>query len=332
MSPADMAGWAATAERAGFESVWVTEAFWDAIVPLSLMSRTTERVRLGTACAIVGRHPHPAQMAWVGIDDVSDGRLVLGLADGPSGPNSSWWGTRTVAPARRMREHIELLRLMFSAHSGRTIDYEGNEYLVHGFQRWVKPRRERIPILVGATQPSMLRLAGELADGYVAAALNAPAHFREVVWPSIEHGMAHAGRSRRDLEVASVRICSVAERRDHARQMAKTTIAFYAGIAPRLAEVLDHCGYATERAAVEAAFLAGDITRAASRVPEGAVDAVAIAGTPDEARTQLAEFGADFDTVILYPPTFGLEKGQIEENHRAIVETFAPDPVMATAT
>jgi alkanesulfonate monooxygenase SsuD/methylene tetrahydromethanopterin reductase-like flavin-dependent oxidoreductase (luciferase family) len=324
MSPLRMAEWAATAERAGFESVWVTEAFWDAIVPLTLMTQTTSRVRLGTACAIVARHPYPAQMAWTGIDELSQGRLVLGLADGPSGPNASWWGVRPESPVQRMREHVELLRLMLSSRSG-SVDYEGAYYKLAAFQRYAVPKRERIPILIGATRPSMLRLAGEIADGYVAAALNSIAHFHDVVLPSLEDGLARAGRRREDLELAAVRICSVADDAQRAREVARKTIAFYAGIAPRLAEVLDHEGFGAERRELEAAFEVGDVSGATACIPDEAVDRLAIAGTPDVCRERLAVFSREFDTVILYPPTFGLEQAEIEENHQAVIATFSSE-------
>jgi alkanesulfonate monooxygenase SsuD/methylene tetrahydromethanopterin reductase-like flavin-dependent oxidoreductase (luciferase family) len=329
MSPVEMAQWAATAEQAGFESVWVTEGYWDAVVPLTLMTQTTTRVRLGAACAIVGRHPYPAQLAWAGIESASRGRLVLGLADGPSGPNSSWWGGRPSDPVRRMREHLELTRLMLTTHSGRVADFHGNHYTVERFQRWVPPERDHIPILLGATQPGMLRLAGEVADGYVAAALNSPAHFHEVVRPNLELGLERSGRSIDDLEVAAVRICSVADNAARAREVARTTIAFYAGIAPRLADVLDHEGFSLERREIENAFRLGGVSAAAAFVPEAAVERLAIAGTPAQCKDQFTALGADLDTVILYPPALGLDKREMEESYHAVVETFAPHALVA---
>jgi len=323
LSPPEMAQWAARAELAGFESVWVTEGNWDAVVPLSLMTQTTTHVRLGAACAIVGRHPFPAQLAWAGIDSASRGRLVLGLGDGPSGANASWWGARPADPVRRMREHVELLRSMLGAHTGGAFDFHGDYYSVERFTRWERPERERIPILLGATQPRMLRLAGELADGYVAAALNSPAHFREVVRPNLERGLRASRRSKSQFEVATLRICSVAEDGARAREVARSTIAFYAGIAPKLAEVLDHEGFTLERAQIETAFRSGGASAAAAYVPAAAIERLAIAGTPEECREQLDDFGTDYDTVILYPPTLGLGKQELEHTLQALIETFA---------
>jgi alkanesulfonate monooxygenase SsuD/methylene tetrahydromethanopterin reductase-like flavin-dependent oxidoreductase (luciferase family) len=331
MSPVEMARWAAHAEAAGFESVWVTEAYWDAVVPLALMTQTTSHVRLGAACAIVGRHPYPSQLAWAGLDAASEGRLVVGLADGPSGPNSNWWGARAREPVRRMREHLELTRLMLSTHSGQVADFHGEYYEVDGFQRWKAPQRDRIPMLIGATQPAMLRLAGELADGYVAAALNSVTHFHDIVRPNLEEGLALSGRSLRDIEVACARICSVADDPARAREIARLTIAFYAGIAPRLADVLEHEGYARERRDVETRFERAGLVAAAAAVPEAAVERLAIAGTPAESREQLAQLAADFDTVILYPPSLGLQKREAEECHEAVLETFGSRRLIGAA-
>lgn len=322
MTPSEMAGWARRAEDSGFESVWVTEAFWDVLVPLTLMASDTSKVRIGTACAIVSRQPHIAQLGFTGLDQVSGGRLVLGLADGPSGPNSDWHGPQPERPARRMREHVELIRLMIEAHSGKQVGYHGDYYDIGSFSRWAVPVRDSIPILLGVMSPAMCRLAGDIADGYIGAALNSSRHFDEVVAPNIRAGRARSGRDGVPFEFASVRICSVSEDGRRAREVAKRTIAFYAGIAPALGAVLDHHGYANVRRKCEKAVAAWDFDKAAAAIPDEVVDITAVAGTPDEARDRLAEYGQGLDTVILYPPSLGLDKAEIEEAHTALLETF----------
>lgn len=322
MTPDEMAAWARRAEERGFESVWVTEAFWDALVPLTLMAKATTRVRLGTACAIVSRQPHVAQLGFAGVDRVSGGRLVLGLADGPSGPNSDWHGVRPKSPAKRMREHVELMGLMIAAHSGKQIEFHGDYYDITSFGRWAVPARDSIPVLLGVMTPVMCRLSGEIADGYIGAALNSNRYFDDIVAPNIQEGRARAGREASPFEFASVRICSISEDGQRAREVAKQTIGFYAGIAPALGAVLDHHGFAEVRRSCERAIAAWDFHAAAAAIPDDVVDIVAVAGTPDEARDRLAEYERGLDTVILYPPSLGLEKGEIEEAHVALVETF----------
>lgn len=325
LTPQEVAAWAVTAERAGFESVWVPEAFWDVIVPLTLIAQATSRIRIGAATALAGRPPHLLHLAMSGIDAVSAGRLSVGLSHGPTGPNEGWYGGRPEKPVRRMREYVEVLRLMLQSYVG-PIDYSGEYFELVGYQKWVEPIRESLPILVGGSGPQMIRLSGRVADGFIGAALNSPKFFHEVVQPNLEVGLATSGRQRDDFELASVRICCVNADGDEARRRAKHQLAFYIGIAPALATVLDLHGFSRVREAVAEAFLGGDLPGAIAKIPDDVVGFLAIAGTPQECRDQIKSYEGTLDTILLYPPSIGHSKEMVVENHRLVVETFG-DPV-----
>jgi alkanesulfonate monooxygenase SsuD/methylene tetrahydromethanopterin reductase-like flavin-dependent oxidoreductase (luciferase family) len=320
-SPVEMASWAVSAEKKGFDSVWVNESTYDVIVPLTIIGHATSRVRLGAACAIVGRPPHVAQLAISGLEQVSGGRLCPAFSDGPSGPNRSWFGPRPRSSLKRMREYIEVLRLMLSAHDGEAVRYEGEYYQVENYRRLSAPVRDTVPLLVGASGPRMIELAGALADGIVAPALNCRAFFDEIAFPGVAAGLAT--RPTCQFERASVRICSVDDDADRARARAKRQIAFYVGIAPSLARMLDLLGFAAERSEVEAAFLAGDVDAATALVPEASIEDLVFAGTPAECRAQLDDFADGLDTVILYPPAAGLNKQESDRAHAALLDAFA---------
>ncbi len=79
------------AEEANFDSIWVTELWRDAFVPLTAMAMATERIRLGSAVALtMARSPVLMELAAAGVDELSKGRLVLGIGAGPRAFNESW--------------------------------------------------------------------------------------------------------------------------------------------------------------------------------------------------------------------------------------------------
>src|ERR1700684_584645 len=101
------------AERVGVDSIWVPE-FWayDAFTPLAAIAAKTERVRLATGIAQLGaRTPAMLAMSAMSLQNISDGRFVLGI--GTSGPQvmEGWHGVEFSRPARRTRETIDIIRM-----------------------------------------------------------------------------------------------------------------------------------------------------------------------------------------------------------------------------
>lgn len=321
-TPKDMVAYACRAETAGFDSVWVNEGVLDFIVPLALMAEATSRIRLGSACAIVGRHPHVTQLALSGLDAASGGRIVPAFSDGPSGANRSWYGPRPARPIRRMHEFIELLRAMLAAVGGE-LEYTGEYFQIERYRRLSTPVRETIPLLVGATKPRMIRLAGEIADGWIAPALNCRTFFDEIAFPQLDAGLATSSLERTGFERASVRICSVADDEGIARARAARQIAYYVGIAPLLAEMLDLVGLGVARRRIEAAWNDGGLEAAAAAVPDQAIDLLATTGTPCQCRQSLNEFARGLDTVVLYPPVSGLSQEEISDAMSALIAAVA---------
>jgi alkanesulfonate monooxygenase SsuD/methylene tetrahydromethanopterin reductase-like flavin-dependent oxidoreductase (luciferase family) len=222
-----------------------------------------------------------------------------------------------------MREYIELLRLMLSAYEGETVAYTGEYYRVDEYRRLSKPVRKDVPLLVGATGRRMLELAGQIADGVVAPALNCRQFLEQVVFPNILAGRAAIGKPTAGFRLASVRICSTDDDADVARTRARRQIAYYVGIAPSLATMLDLIGRPDERASVEDAFRNGDLEHAATLLSDDAVDELALSGTAYECRAQLTRFSKGLDTVILYPPGVGLSKTESDQAHAAVLDAFA---------
>ena len=168
------------AERRGFDGLWVNdhlqspgrvkgEPAFDALVTLSALAALTERARLGVAVLSASYRPAPlaAKMATI-LDVVSGGRLVVGLGAGSDVPEHRAYGVPFDPPGRRteaLRDALEVMRAMFEHPAGAEVP--GTLAGAPNQPPPVQPGGP--PIWLAAHRPRLLRLAGERADGIVAA-------------------------------------------------------------------------------------------------------------------------------------------------------------------
>ena len=127
--PRELGEAARLAEAAGFESVWATE-FYDrsATVALAAMAHATTTIELGSAIAYAfGRTPVVLAAEARDLDELSDGRLTLGLGTGTRRMQREWHGLDGEHPASRMEELVPLLRQIWRLHEG-PLDHEGRFY------------------------------------------------------------------------------------------------------------------------------------------------------------------------------------------------------------
>ncbi len=307
------------AEAQGFASIWVPEAWRDAFVPLTAIALQTSRVRIGTAIALaLARSPVLMEKAAASLDELSHGRLTLGIGPGPKAWNENWHNVTFHPPAAYIREYTEVLRLMWSAHSGRRISYAGTYLTITDYERFGRPYRERIPIYFGAVMPRFVRAAGATADGLCVASFHTARYLREVVHPNLAAGRTTAGPKQ---EVVTTVICAVDPDGDAARQRVKGQLAFYASI-PYYDVVLDLHAFGRDTTRIREAAQRGDHAGMVAGVSDEMVDQVAIAGTPQECRDQLARHEGLVDEVILTSPSFGLDRAEVVRNHHQLLAAF----------
>ena len=322
LTMADMVRFACQAEEAGFDSVWVTEAWREAFVPLTAIAMQTNRVRIGTAIALtMARSPVLMELAATAVDEIAQGRLILGIGPGPRAWNENWHAVRFYPPAAYVREYTEVLRLMWTAHSGKNVDYQGEHIQIREYRRFHRLYRDRIPIYFGAVMPKFLRATGAVADGLCVAACNTPRYIADVARRYMAEGMQESQREADTVGCMSLVICSVDKDRAKARDRAKRQIAFYTTF-PYYDIVLDQHDLAEEKTRIREAWARNDITEMVAGVSDQMVDLISIAGTPQECRQALSRYEGIVDEVSLYSPSFGLSREEVLTNHEAIMEAF----------
>ena len=191
-------------EEAGFDSIWVPDHLLfvphgttpDAWSLLSALAVRTERVLLGTSVSDPHRR-HPAVLAQTvaTVDRLSGGRVILGLGAGEA-MNLEPFGIEWDRPVSRLVEAIEIMRRLWS---GERLDFEGRFWRLKGAFLQIKPIR-RVPIYLGAHGPRMLRLTGQLADGWLPTPLTPELYRRRL--KVIEEAAREAGRSLSEIDTA----------------------------------------------------------------------------------------------------------------------------------
>jgi 5,10-methylenetetrahydromethanopterin reductase len=322
LSLAEQLKLAADGESAGADSLWSAELWRDGFVPLAAMSTVARRVRLGTAVAHFARTPLLTELSAMSMAELSGGRFILGLGTAPKTWNEDWHGLPYHRPVDRMREYIECVRLMWTSNPQHPISYEGNFYRIRDYRRLSAPALHRIPIYLAAVLPGMMQLAGSHADGILVNVLNTPRYFQDVVRPNVRQGLARSALSEKPFEWCAVKICSVNRNRKRARAFARNAIAFYSAI-PYFDAVLDPAGFKAQKERIRTLLAAGDVHGAIDAVTDDMVNALVLAGTPEDVHRQLEPFRNCFETLILLSPTFGADPSEIRENHEAFIDAFA---------
>jgi len=309
------------AEDAGFESVWHVQIQREPFVPLTAVAARTKRIRIGTGVATWAHQPVLAALMSASLSELAGGRFVLGLGAGPKEWNERFFGMTYDRPVDRMREYIETVRGVWSAHSGASFDYEGSMYKVEGFSRTVAQPYERIPIYLGTVQEKMLRLAGAIADGVLFNVFTTPRYVAEYAVPVLSEAAQKAGRSVEEMELAAVVTTAVHDDGAQARDWARRHLAFYSVI-PYFDVMFRLHGFEQEAAAVRAAAGRDDVNGMLAAVTDEMVDTFAIAGTPDQCRAKLASFD-NVRLVVFFSPSFQLGPDEIAANYDAILSCFA---------
>ena len=214
------------AEASGYDTVWLAdERFYREVYAcLALIAANTTRVRLGP-CATdpFVRHPALTAMAIATIDEVSDGRAVLGIGAGISG--FAELGIRPQKPARAIREAIELIRALLR---GEQVGVSGDVISFGSGRLSFAPLRREIPIYVASNGPLGQQAAGAVADGAIMEACGSVAEaaaFRS----EVERGETAAGRAKGTVRLVARLNACIADDGRRARDIVRPTVARYLG-------------------------------------------------------------------------------------------------------
>jgi len=289
------------AERLGYDSVWTAEAYGsDAATILGWLAQATSRIRLGSAILqMPARSPAMTAMTAATLDQLSGGRMILGL--GSSGPQvaEGWHGQRFGRQLQRTREYVAVVRMALARErvqfSGETLQLPLPDGPGKPLKLTIAPVQKRIPLLLAAIGPRNTALAAEVADGWIPM-LFSPEHVAEFR-PLLEQGFARAGGGKGfgDFEIAPTVSVMVDGDAAAARDAVRPLLALYVGgMGSRERNfynaLVRRYGFEAAAAEVQELYLDGRRDEAAAALPDELIDAVALCGPPDRVRDRLAVY------------------------------------------
>ena len=303
------------AEKLGMDVCWVAEA-WGADAPsaLGFLAARTERLLLGSGIIQLGtRSPVAIAQTAVTLSNMSGGRFLLGL--GASGPQviEGLHGVPFARPKARMRETTEIIRQVVAGEG--KISYQGAEFAIplpggEAVPMRLSIRAEHpIPIYYASLSPAMLRLTGELADGWLGTSF-VPEGAAQAYFAHLDTGLATSGRTRPDLDICQGAEVAFAADEDELRGMVasrKKELAFSlggmgSGSTNYYNGAYSRQGWAEVAAEIRQRWQSGDRDGAAGLVTDEMVLGTTLIGTEDMVAKRLRVWrDAGVDTVRFYP-------------------------------
>jgi len=328
LTAADQLDIARTAEELGYDSIWTAEAYGsDAATVLAWLAAGTSRIKLGSGIfQIPARSAAMTAMTAATIDELSGGRMLLGI--GSSGPQvaEGWHGQRFARQLQRTREYVAVVR---KALSRERLEFHGEtlELPLPGgpgkpLKLTIAPVQERIPIYLAAIGPKNTALAGEIADGWIPTFFS-PEHVSELQ-ALLQEGAQRSGRSLDGFDIAPTVNAYISDDREMARNLMRPVLALYiGGMGSRdqnfYNKLVQRYGFEAAAKEIQELYLDGKREEAGAAIPDELIDLVSLAGPRDVVRDRLAAFrDGGVGTLMITPMAFGADD-RIEQL-RAVAE------------
>jgi probable F420-dependent oxidoreductase len=322
----DMDRTARAAEDLGFSGLWTSETKHDAFLPLAIAANETHEIELGTSVAIAfSRSPmETAQPDW-DLQDLSDGRFVLGLGTQVKAHITRRFSMPWDRPTARLREYILALRAIWeSFQTEGPLQFEGEFYRHTLMTPFFNPgpiEQPEIPVYIAGVNTRLARLAGEICDGFHVHPFHSPEYVQQTVRPAIAEGAEEANRDAEQVVLATTAFVIAGENEKEAaeqRESVRAQISFYAST-PTYRTVLEAHGWE------EVGERLGKMAREKkwrempALVTDEMLAAFAVEAAPDEIGAALKErYEGLIDRVALYLP---FAAGERDEFWRAVVES-----------
>jgi coenzyme F420-dependent glucose-6-phosphate dehydrogenase len=228
---ADLLRFAVMAERAGFDSIAVSDHFqpWrhhggaapNAFVWLGALAASTTRAQIGTSVATPTFRYHPALVAQAAatVESLAPGRFFLGIGTGESMnevPLGIQWPDIKERFAR-LREAVDLMRRLWKEEF---VTFEGEYYKTKNATLYERPASGLVPLYIAGTGESAARLAGRLAQGFICTSGKGEELYTSTLIPAVQEG---ARKANRDVSAIDMLIeVKVSYDTDRQRAMADT--------------------------------------------------------------------------------------------------------------
>jgi 5,10-methylenetetrahydromethanopterin reductase len=299
--PAEFTRACALVEELGFEHLWIPDErfFRDLTVEMTLAASATKRITIGSAVTDPYiRHPALTATMMASLDELSGGRIVVGIGAGISGFKAL--GVKQERPQLAIREAIALMRRLWR---GERMTFEGKTTRFVDSKLDFTPLRPDIPVWIAGRGPAVLQLAGEVGDGAMVGALASEPGLKYAN-ARIDAGVQKAGRDGKGPLRALWLHTAVAEDGQRARDAVRTIVV---GVLVSSRESLPEIGVPIPEELMKS--LEGvtygvhepSMQRVAKSLGDDVLQHFSVAGDPSEVRARmngLAALGVDHVAIV----------------------------------
>ncbi len=274
-------------EALGYRTLWIPDErfFRDVVATLAVTANATSTIGIGTSVTDPFiRHPALTAQWTASLDELSNGRMHIGIGAGFSG--FSALGIDRVRPAKAIREMVELMRELWS---GAVVDFQGELVQFRNARLDFEPLRDRIPCYIAGRGPLVLRLAGEIGEGVIIGSLAAEAGI-SFAFENIDQGLASSGRNREDIDIAIWLHTAVFPDREQAREAVRMIVV---GVLLSSRPVLSRFGVTLDdplKVALDGVRYIQDspeLMKVARMLSDDLVDQFSVAGPPEEVAARI---------------------------------------------
>jgi alkanesulfonate monooxygenase SsuD/methylene tetrahydromethanopterin reductase-like flavin-dependent oxidoreductase (luciferase family) len=267
------------ADELGFDSTYTIQvAGRDALTVLATYAATTNRIKVGTGVLpIFSRTPVATAQTAATIDELSGGRMVLGLGVSHQVTVENWFDSKISKPVTQMREYASIVRAILRGEQPPEGQFFNTQFQFMGYE----PRPE-LPIYIAALSPNMLQLAGEIADGVMLWVCN-HAYVRDIVIPEVTKGREKAGKTLEGFDVVAAVPSALTDDREGALGALRQELVTYFSL-PFYRAMIERSGYADDVKAFDEGMQAGDVERAKASISDTFLDALGAIGSEQQVK------------------------------------------------
>lgn len=273
------------ADELGYESVYITQvAGRDALTVLTAYALRAPRIRVGTGVVpIYTRTPATMAQQAATLDELSGGRLTLGLGVSHRPVVEGWYGQTIDRPVAEMKEYVGIVRAILRGE-----DPPAGEKWRTGFHLMGMDPRPDLPIYGAALSPGMLRAVGETCDGVILWLCN-PNYIRDVVVPEVTRGRERAGKTLHGFDIVPAVPSAVTEEPSVPWAAMRRDLIPYFSL-PFYRAMIERSGFEGDIAAFDEAAQSGDPEAMGAAISDEFLGILTAVGDEDAVRAGVKRY------------------------------------------
>lgn len=289
------------AEAAGIHSLYTVDAGRSATITAAAVINATQRAKVGTYIVnAYAREPWMTGIEARDLNEISDGRFILGVGTGNLHFNDYYMGLDSSKPLAKMRDFMQIVSAVVAGKAAESVRYQGKTHRIRWRASW-EPQASKVPVYLSASGPKMVKLAGEVSDGVGIGIMSSVEFVRDIVKPNARAGAEAAGKDPDSLAFPMAATVSINGNVETARDASRKSICklFHPIPHPYYDSQLRQLGFDDFVDQAAKLMPQGKLREAMDLVPDKVIDSMTITGNVDECAARIREYDGIADEVIL---------------------------------